>query len=636
MMPNCRRISVALLLCLCVLLVPIELSFAQKWGKISEEEKNMGPPEEFPDADAVVLFDKGELKISADDIIVKRHVRVKVFHKDGAEDAANVDLGFFKSDNIRELKAHTITPDGKKKKVKDTYEKESGSRKNITFAFPAVEDGAILEYRYRVIHHRYGFLDTWYFQSEIPTLESEFSVIMFPGFKYNVSRNHVPSKFKKPVEKKFPELGVELTQYTWNLKDLPAAKDEPVMGAASTYLISIRFQLLSYGTWEFLKSWGDIGEAYAKDIEDFAPNRKEIAKLADSICANSQSKSDEMRDMYRFVRDEIETRGRQQSRYFDYKGAVELLENMYGSAGEKNLFLVELFRSRHISAYPLFIGTRGYSRFNPALRQLSQFNHMVCYVDTGDGGFALDTGQRSVTYPYLPSYDLVAGGLLLDGTDSRTTSLTHAERKSGVKLESIITLIEDGSAICTTRVCVTGYEMANYDEFLGDSLSQIQIIDEFLEDAAKEYEVVSQSSRFDTDRDSLHLEIVLELAEFAETVGDNLFFSPILLPIEHNPFTSQDRFFPVDFRYPYNRFQAVTVKLPDGMEIADMPSDINHRISDASYSRMSLWNAGCVNVVENFRIEKSIFSPGEYLDLKGVFDMMTESSMDQLAASVGP
>ncbi|HKK20284.1 MAG TPA: DUF3857 domain-containing protein, partial [candidate division Zixibacteria bacterium] len=219
---------------------------AEKWGDVTDEEWNMQPPANYPEANAEVIFDIGEMKVTRDAIDFTRHVRIKVFTDKGAEDVGKIAVQYYKDDKLKGLKAQTITPDGKKYDVKggDIHSREFGSQREKTFAFPAVVPGSILEYKYENVNQRFRALDPWYFQTDLFTLKSSFTLVLAPGFTYSSLVKNIPSFEKDP--KVEDAMSTQDKLFTWTRTDLPPVTDEPYMSAARDYLSSLYCQLVSY------------------------------------------------------------------------------------------------------------------------------------------------------------------------------------------------------------------------------------------------------------------------------------------------------------------------------------------------------------------------------------------------------
>ena len=80
---------------------------------------------------------------------------------------------------IRKIRAQSIAPDGYSREVnsKEIYREKINERwTKITFAFPNVEVGSVLEYRYQLDSRQAIIPNEWTFREEIPVRSSYFKI----------------------------------------------------------------------------------------------------------------------------------------------------------------------------------------------------------------------------------------------------------------------------------------------------------------------------------------------------------------------------------------------------------------------------------------------------------------------------
>lgn len=609
-----------------------------KWGEIIENEKTMPPPARYPTAEAVVLFDIGQLEVSIDPawIRMKRHVRIKIFNKNAAGDVATVELPTYKGDHLTGLKAQTIGRDGRRTEVKHIFRKKAEGVIVITFTFPAVEDGAILEYEYTQSHQRFFFLDPWLFQTDVYTVYSRLALALQPGFTYNVMRTNLPGDRQEPVQEDYTFQGARAGNYIWELRDLMPVKHEPLASARLDNMISLQFQLVKYeneyGTFSFARSWEELGEAQEEEYRVFLRKTDILKRTADSLCAGSVDIPEKTKRLYDFVHDRIETKDQAE----ESDEAVNLLKDRRGTAIEKNLLLVGLLRTQDISAYPVMIGTRDdHVAFDPTFCQLNQLNHLVCYVGTDDStGYPLDPGDETAMYPFAGTNDLVEGGVLIDGKQSRPIIFNNHLRKSGTDYFSSIYVRPDGSALCSTKVVIRGFAIAKHQTILHDSLSQERIIERLLGNSDVKYRPTGATFAFDSEEDKLVIMMLMELPTFATVIESTAFFAPCSIPLEDNPFTSDIRVLPVDFQYPFSNRHRIRVLLPEKWQVVDQPIDISQSIPGALLSRKIITTDNRIEIEAILKIDKEVFGTDEYPALKGLFTKAVASYKDQLVATI--
>lgn len=609
---------------------------AQKFGKISDEDWAIGPPEVYPQAKAIIIFDRADMVITVTPWRVKteRHVRLKVFNKNGADNALNIEIPFSKGDKIRGLEAHTINPDGKKNKVKKYFVKKIGNYKIKTFVFPSVEDGAILEYKYMHTHQRMTFLDPWFFQSNLFTLESRCSVTPYPGLTYSPVTHFVPEQFRNPVKEEVGLMGAKGTKFTWTMTNIFPAEDEPLAGATLDYKSSLHFQMIeyrdSYQTIPFVKDWGYIG-----GIIDGQENRlrkkseKLIKSISDSLCSNLDNAVDMIEMCYYFVRDEIETREDSES-----KNVKEILKNKTANSTDKNILLSFLLKEQEIKAYPMMIGTRDqHTRLNVEVTQLNMLNSVICTVPDGFSRYGLDTNDKFSVYPYLPTEALVENGLLIREDSCGMRNVRHHDRNSGMDAATTLTINEDGSATCTTAIYIKGYSMDSYMEDITNLDSEFWI-EKFYGEIEIEYSVSGIEIAYDREKDRIQCDLIFEFPSYCQSLDEALVFSPFEISLFDNPFVSDRRAFPIDFRYPFRDRNILQVILPEGMGVSELPDNIDHESSGFKYTRSCRARSNLISINEDFQVRQPFFQPKQYREIKGVFDAIMALNEDQILFKV--
>src|SRR4051812_36613277 len=150
----------------------------QPFGKIDNTDLEMKACDFEKDANAEVLFEKGNVYFGAEllSITNEMHRRIKIFNDNG-KDEADVHIKFFSGDHleyITGLQAETINlVDGKQEitrldkklvytKAIDKYWSE------ITFTFPNVKPGSVIEYKYNLGTNSPSDFPDWDFQDKLP------------------------------------------------------------------------------------------------------------------------------------------------------------------------------------------------------------------------------------------------------------------------------------------------------------------------------------------------------------------------------------------------------------------------------------------------------------------------------------
>jgi hypothetical protein len=166
-----------------------------KYGKILKQDIEMTSYKAAPSASAVVLCDYGTVQVGPRTEYT-RLVRIKILNEEGLK-YATVEIpyrSFNQYEKVLGLKGQTFSFDTNGKIVKT---KTSGGdikevavdqkNKKIILSLPNAKVGSVIEYKYTIVSLDLVKLRDWYFQSDIPTIWSEYHVSVPFKFSYLVT-----------------------------------------------------------------------------------------------------------------------------------------------------------------------------------------------------------------------------------------------------------------------------------------------------------------------------------------------------------------------------------------------------------------------------------------------------------------
>ena len=148
-----------------------------EWRPIEPSDLALKAPIVEPDADAEAIFWDIRVDDGGDnDLVLSNYIRIKIFTERGRDLENKIDIPFGNGTKIKDVAARTIKADGsivelaKTDVVENTVVKVSGFKvKTKSFVLPAIEPGAIVEYRWReVISNASAANMRLEFQREIP------------------------------------------------------------------------------------------------------------------------------------------------------------------------------------------------------------------------------------------------------------------------------------------------------------------------------------------------------------------------------------------------------------------------------------------------------------------------------------
>ena len=175
----------------CLFLASATLISAQDkdWRPISPDELSQKTPLVEPDADAEAIFWEVRVDDSkADELALKHYVRVKIFTERGRDQFSKHDIAFPKGTRVKDVDARVTKPDGtvvpikKEDIIEHEIVKTNGFKvKAKSFAFPGLEVGSIVEYKYREVIDNAEARMRLIFQRDIPIRDISYYVKPFNG-----------------------------------------------------------------------------------------------------------------------------------------------------------------------------------------------------------------------------------------------------------------------------------------------------------------------------------------------------------------------------------------------------------------------------------------------------------------------
>jgi hypothetical protein len=596
----------------------------QKWGKISKEILTMDYFEADTTADAVILFDVAEEEITEDNIKLRRHVRIKILSEEG-KSYADVKIPYYHEDRVEDIKAQAVSPRGKKTKLKgDNIFEEKINRylKGKVFAIPGVEIGSVIEYKYMLTSEYYTILDPWYFQSDCYTQVSEFAIKLDPRFNYNVFYQNVYGEDAEPERSEYlipggiTRSGIRVA---WRIENIPPITSEPYMKNVDDYRMALFFQLLEYRSpysyVKFIAEWDDLAKKVHNHFKQFYSRKGSLKDKIEELCPDSLSSENKIRLLYNFVRDEIDTKWIH-SIWLD-RSPEEVLEKRIGDISEKNMLLISLLRHAGIEAHPILISTRKNGILRTNWPQLQQFNLVLAYVNVEGKEYFLDACDQYCPYNILPENDLVEFGFLIMKENSRFIKMPKASKINLKYCKSNGELLENGKLVYHCDFRYEGYEamkmrrkLMNEDvnDYLTDWLS-----DKFAQVSLDSFQVQ------DLENIDLPLRISIDFSaeEYAQVIGDMIYFNPPQVNrLGSNPFKREVRNFPVDYSYLAGINEELTLTLPEGYLIEELPPFKLIKINGGHFLCDCSQEGNVVTFRRQFLIKKLSFPPREYSNLR--------------------
>lgn len=607
-------------------------------------------------AHAVVLYEHGrtELQYSPGDgglmVFHTRHVRVKILDKQGV-DAANVEIPLYqygsKSEYVRDVKGVTYNLENGQLTTEELKrdaifsDQATAYRRDTRFTLPSIRENSIIDYSYTLISPNFRNFRTWYFQSELPKVYSEYVAVVPATFDYhtNLKGFYPLNEQKNSVLRQYFLLnGVrqDCSRMTYIMRDIPAFKEEAFMLAPINYISSINYELAKYYSpagrqINFAQEWSDIDRELMSnpDFGGQIKNTKAFREILSDLLQGTDSDLAKAQAIYYYIQSNINWSG-YLGKYAE-QGITKTLQSKKGNTGDINLALVAGLNAAGIEAFPVIISTRQNGipgTLNPVL---TDFNAVICLIKINGEQYLLDASEKRLPFGQLSMRSVNDRGRVIyskkqsewvpleNKIPAKTTYNIVGKIDEGGTLSGTITGIYSGLNALNKRDEIDEYpSFDEYEEHLMETMSAIRILNSEIENLE------------DLDKPFIEkLEFELDMREGFNDV--RIVLNPIIYSrMSSNPFTLQTRSYHVDLGAAQSEVFNINISIPEGYDLVHKPNNSNMSLPDgvARYGYQSNFNNQLLILQQSLSLNQAIFTPEEYFHLKEFFARIIQQQLE--------
>jgi hypothetical protein len=609
------------------------------WDPISQAEKSLSVNPIDPGAGAIVLFKRGDIRVETNTKIVT-YVRIKILTEAGREHA-NVSFAARKGLRLSKIEGRTILPssgivplDSSQVHRGRIYESARGAAIiKTSFALPAVEPGAIIEYRMEQNQDGWYRFDPWVFDEPgLATLRSTLKVLVAPPlalaqFPVESTRTKINARESRTVQ------GDNLDYVVENLAPVrPEPYALPFRNQAAMVIFT-PYQLgYGPGSTPLIKKWDDVAEGMNREYRDAISKSKEAKKKAREIAGNISDQRARAEALYRFVQRNVAPSGLLGvglDRTVD-----EVLAAKQGDQSEINALYVTMVREVNVDADLVLIAARNWQTLVGEFPNLSQFSHVITRLNLKEGISAVDAADPGAPFGELPWFETGILGIVVKGNKSQaigipvnaleenlTETKLSSELKPGWKVESELAIAMKGAAAMEMRrdmqeeaAETLGQRLTN---FLGKGLPDALVADVAHPD-------------FNDSSQPLSLKAHMQYQITEEGGSGRRLLNPWVADRYASPlFKATERYSAVAFEFPEKRTCTSTWRLPAGVTAEQLPTEVRLADELGDFSHSCAQQADVVTCTRNLSLKKLLLQGmDEYRAAKKFFEDIARYDQD--------
>jgi hypothetical protein len=609
------------------------------FGKVEKADLEMKQCEFDKNAEAMVLFDVGELYCDIAGMIrmeLEKHVRIKIL-SDKGKDRADIHIrfiGFKNEESIKNLQAQTYNLDEAGNIVVSKVEKKLIYEKKINkqiyeqvFTFPEVKSGSIIEYKYT--HTNVGLLD-WYFQKGIPVKYSRYEM----DFPKEIEVYAMPmcslQYDKKTQQKSNRDIQV------YSMKNVPALRDESYISCENDYLQRLETRLLAFNPpaglrQNLVRNWvqvikglmdhEDFGLQLKRNIPRTADLDEELKKLNDPYS--------KMVAVHNYVRKNMEWNG-----YYGIwanDGIRAAWKDHKGTTGEINMILVNLLKDAGLDCKPILVSTRDYGRVNTSIAETGQFNKVMAYVTIGEKTYVLDATEKYTPPKLIPYEVMYSEALIINKLETYDWGWTVLwDDKQTFRDVVILQAKIDDNGVMKGQAIVNSYDYSRVRRMPEVKKSQKEYQEKYFASSIPGIQLEEMKLE-NEDIDSMPLIQRMDFSLPVSASGNYKYFSVNMFTgLEKNPFVADTRFSDVFFGANQSLNLVVNVTIPQGYVFEALPKNIRMIMPDTSISltRRVAADKNQISTRITLEFKKPFYTVDEYPEFqefyKKLFDLLNE------------
>lgn len=641
-----------------------------KYGKPSKEELSLTSYAPDTTATAIYLFHQGQSDFVYHDgfqLTTEHWVRIKILKPQGVS-YADVSVPYYSPTDRDEGQERASDIEGcsynmeNGKCIKTSMKRESISFERINnlykmlkFSLPAVKEGTVIEYHYKLYSDYFSHIDNWMMQEELPMLYNQYKITIPHVFIYNIElrgKDYIQVKQRDSsihaTEREGGSAGVSkdfivsAQETTFTSRNLPAIRqDEPYCWCPEDYKVQVSFDL--QGTQftpneykPYSQKWEDVDNQllkpentqFGKYLSFTNPFRPETKQAYNS----EMSFEEKIICAFQILKKKMAWNGRYQ---LYSKELEKVIPKGNGSNADLNFILISILKDFGLEAYPVVLSRRssGMLPYNfPSLQKLNTF--IVAVYDINKQKYVFLDGSMDVpALNILPLELSVNKARILSPKEKEEKKWVNvmalADNKSFMKIEARL----EGNQVKGHRSTILyGQEAVEYQA--NEKHKQDSIVSNPESNGSlKNKLTVTNLKVKKQENDRALIEEEFDFVLQTDRTDDHLYINPMLFPhLKSNPFIQTERVLPIEFPYPYKFTMLTTLTLPEGYEVEETPQpQVIRTQGDGLQCKYMIQRQGnTISLNYIFYLKEPIFLTEQYKQLQELWTKVIEKNNEIL------
>ncbi len=574
-------------------------------------------------------------------------IRIKVYSDDPIDqaEASLVGIPFYFADGIERIQhveGMTYHPDGRVSILLQNQLRTVDLNRRyrmIEFEMPDVEQGSVIEYKYRLERRYIEELPNFYFSERVPTRKAGLNFQNSNLIRYNIIEENADFDIRYS-EQRVDTSNVPLIftyrrpdpilLQRWTAENIPPVDSDSYVSSVDDVRGQLRFQISEFGiprqplenSWEFVTAQ-ILRNNNPYEFIDFFPHLKEIGNRISEHFGDLEEAQD---SIFTYVNSRVQFNG--QGAVFAERGLNHVLEGEPANQAEINLTLLALLRGAGIDAFPIYISGREFGRINRDFPSLFQFNRVLVVSEMEGNNQFMDASYRN-SLPGLITIDSNNGdGMVVREDHHEWIALEPHLSRFILEIQMDAVLSDRGDLFGTITATASGYPSRSIRESLMSGTPHDRIIADTFFDIYSDIVLSGSSIEVNSENpDNIQIKSDFSISNYSVTFSDGIEFRPMIVGyLFNNPFESELRRSPITLDAPESIKIQYNVEFPRGYSF-----DVSGETRSTSLDSASLYEEYYLdgNQIEysfDIEITKKEFPAEDYMELRKIYNRWVELS----------
>lgn len=558
---------------------------------------------------AVVLLKEQQVTLEPDGkLVTVENYAVKILAREGREEAVALAVYLVSAGKVREIEGWLIRPDGSTKnydkksvldQISDPDDVYNEVRMKIIDASGDVDAGFVFGYTIVSEDRPLFYQEKWFSQENLPTLMSRYTINLPAGWKASgVTFNHPPIMPR-----------VNGTSYTWELRNLPFVKSEPMSPSVPNLVpwVAVNYapENASQADGKTFVNWTDVSRWTSALFDPQVIVDDAVAAKAQELAAGAKTELDKIRAVASYAQNlqyiSIDI-GVGRGNGIRPRPSNLVLNRGYGDCKDKANLMRALLRALKIESYPIAIFSGDPTFVREEWASPGQFNHAIIAVKISDATVAptvlkheklgrlliFDATDPDTMLGDLPDYLQDSFGLIIAGEHGGLAKMPITPPETDLLERNIeVSLSADGEVKGSIREKANGQTSSIFRREIREYSAQDyrKALEGWLTRGATGARLVKFSHADKKETSGFDLDIDFAAPRYAQIMHDRLLvFKPVLVSRRNGiALTEQKRNHPVLLESQAMK-ETVVFNLPQGFAVDEMPDAVNLETEFGKYS----------------------------------------------------